>query len=163
MEYIYNWKRDMLSGSYFVFYKNKQIGYIKHSFFKTTFAELNGIDYSFKTIGILKRDAHIFNASQKRKIGKMKYNMRFNKARVSLEDKTVFWKYEGINRLKWKIYDARGLKIKYQSYITKGKITANTDLDDLALISGLYLAHNLFLILIFLFILLIFSIKTFWF
>jgi len=152
MNYKYTWKRGLLSSTYFIFYNDEQIGYIKHSLLKRTVSEINGKTYTFKPSGILKRDTKIIDDAQRRTIGKMKYNIKFSKARVSLDNKTVYWKYRNIFRFKWKIHDARGLKIKYKSSLIKGNITANTEDDDIPLLSGLYLAHNHFLILVLLFI-----------
>ena len=161
MKYNYTWKRSLLSGTYYIFQNEIQIGYIKHSYFKRTIAEFNNKNYSFKTTGILKRDTKIIDQSQRRTVGKMKYNIKFNKARVSLDNKTVYWKYGNIFRFKWKIHDARGLKIKYKSSLIKGNITANTEDDDIPLLSGLYLAHNHFLILMLLIIVSILFYKFF--
>jgi len=144
MEYTYTWKKGLFSNTYFIYSKDKQIGFIKRSYFLKTTAEIRGNLYSFKHVDFFNRQYDIYDESQKRIIGKIKYNKWFNKARVSSDRNTVYWKYDNICRNKWKIHDARGLKIKYKSSFYKGKITSNTD-DNLSLLSGLYLGRNYFI------------------
>lgn len=154
----YTWKRSFLSSTYSIFEDDEQIGYIKYSYFNKTKVEINGKKYHLKSYGLLNRKVNIIDLEHKRVIGKMKYNKRFSKARVALDNNTVYWKYETILRYKWKVHDARGLKIKYKSFLTKGRIYSNTE-DDISVFSGLHLAHNYFLILMFLLVLLILIFK----
>lgn len=148
MENTYTWKKGFLSKIYLIYYKNEQIGFIKRSYFLKTRAEIRGNAYSFKHVDFFNRQYDIIDESEKRTIGKIKYNKWFNKARVASDRNTVYWKYDSFLRNKWKIHDATGLKIKYRSFFFKGKITSNTD-DDISLLSGLYLGHNYFVFTVF--------------
>lgn len=143
MDNLYIWKKKLFTNTYLIYSNEKQIGYLKKSYFGKANAEIRGKTYVFKHSWLMQRKYDIIDKSQNRIIGKIKYNSWFNRARIGSNDNTAYWKYDSIFRYKWKVYDARGKKIKYKSLLAKGKITSTTE-DDMCLITGLYLAHNYF-------------------
>lgn len=148
MENTYIWKKGLFTNTYNIYTKEKHIGYLKKNYFGKAYAEIRGKSYIFKHSWLMQRKYDIIDKSQNRIIGKIKYNSWYNRARIGSSDNTAYWKYDSLLRYKWKVYDARGKKIKYKRLLTKGKINSNTE-DEISLLTGLYLSHNYFFTLIF--------------
>lgn len=135
------WKKKLFSGSYTIYSNGQQIGKLKdRSFSQTADGNLNGRAYAFKTKGFFKQHTEIVDRSENRVIGKIQYNTWMTKARISIGNQLINWKYDNLRNTKWSIFDSEGVMVRYTGSSTRGQIDSNTD-DALLLLSGLYVTN----------------------
>jgi hypothetical protein len=135
-----HWKKGFFSSTYNILSNDQLIGTLDDSTFSSKASGgLNGLNYTFKTTGVLKQKTQIFNAEGSL-IGEIAYNSWMTKATISISNNSFFWKYNNIWNTSWSIFNSDGLEIKYCGSSTRGKIESTTD-DGLILLSGLFVTN----------------------
>lgn len=135
------WKKKIFSNLYNIYSNGQQIGKLKDkTFSQTATGELNGKEYTFKTKGFFKQHTEIIDNLENKVIGEIKYNNWMTKATISVDNKTINWKYDNLWNTKWSIFNSEGIKIQYSGSSTSGQIDSNID-DALFLLSGLFVTN----------------------
>ena len=135
------WKKNYFSNLYIIYSNGKQIGKLKDkTFCQTANGELNGKEYTFKTKGFFKQHTEIIDNLENKVIGVITYNNWMTKATISIDNKTINWKYDNSLNTKWSVFNSEGIKIQYSSSCISGQIDSNID-DALLLLSGLYVTN----------------------
>ncbi|MGQ1785254.1 MULTISPECIES: hypothetical protein [unclassified Saccharicrinis] len=135
------WKKGLFSSNYSIYSNGTLIGELRDkSFSQSAYGEMDGKKYVFKTKGFFKQHTDIIDASNGRIIGQISYNNWMTKATISLNHKTVFWKYDNIWNSKWSIFDSEGTDVRYFSSSNKGSIESNSE-DPLLILSGLFVTN----------------------
>lgn len=137
----FNWKKGIFSNTYEIYSEGNLVGNLyEKTFSKISTGILNHKNYTFKTNGVLKQNTDIFDNTENKQIGKIEYNNWMTKATITINNKTIFWKYDNIWNTKWSLYDLDGNKINFAGSMSKGKI--ETDLvDEAILLSGLFVSN----------------------
>ena len=137
----FNWKKGIFANEYSIYSDGKPVGRLKEkTFSQTALGELNDKKYVFKTKGFLKQRTDILDASESKLIGKINYNSWMNKAAITVNGKTVSWKYNNAWNTKWSLYDTGGTLVKYAGSGGKGQIQSDIA-DELLILSGLYVTN----------------------
>lgn len=143
MKFKVNWKKGAFSNLYRIYTNGQLIGKLKNkAFSKTSDGELNGVKYSFKTVGVFKQHTEIINSTEDKVIGKITYNNWITKAKILVDNKTFSWKYDNVWNTKWSICNSEGIKILYSGSTLSGQIESNTE-DSLLLLGGLFVTNSL--------------------
>lgn len=141
MQTQFSWKKSLFSNLYSIYSNGQQIGKLKNSTFsQTSSGEINGKEYIFKTKGFFRQHTEIIDAYENRVIGEITYNNWMTKATISIDNKTISWKYDNVWNTKWSIFNSEGVNIKYAGSSTKGQIDSNSN-DELLLLSGLFVTN----------------------
>ncbi|MBN2812612.1 MAG: hypothetical protein JXQ80_00975 [Bacteroidales bacterium] len=135
------WKKNFFSNLYNIYANGQQIGNLKDkSFSQISNGEFNGKKYTFKTKGFFKQHTEIIDHVENSVIGEIIYNNWMTKATISIDKKSVNWKYDNVWNTKWSIFNSEGINIQYTGSSSKGQIDSNTD-DALLLLSGLFVTN----------------------
>jgi len=135
------WEKGFFSNLYNIYSNGQQIGKLKDkTFTQTANGELNGEKYTFKTKGLFKQHTEIIDSLENKVIGEITYNNWMTKATISINGKTINWKYDNLWNTKWSISNSEGINIKYSGSSLSGQIDSNTD-NSLILLSGLYVTN----------------------
>lgn len=135
------WEKNFFSNLYSIYSNGQQVGILKDkTFSQTANGELNGKKYTFNTKGFFKLHTEIIDNKENKVIGEIIYNNWMTKATISIDNKTVNWKYDNRWNTQWSIFDSEGTKIKYSGSSTSGQIDSNID-DGLFLLSGLFVVN----------------------
>jgi hypothetical protein len=135
------WKGGLFSNSYSIYSKGELIGKVKNrTFSQTAIGELDSKEYQFKTKGFLNQHTEIIDNLEKKVIGEISYKSWMTKATISVNSKTISWKYTNIWSTKWSLFDSEGINIKYSGSSAKGQIDSNVD-DALLILSGLVVTN----------------------
>lgn len=141
MKTSYSWTKGFFSNLYSIYYNGGLIGNLKDkSFSQTAQGEVNGKEYIFKTKGFLKQHTEIIDSSENRIIGEITYNSWMTKAKITLKDKTINWKYDNAWNTKWSLFDSAGILMNFSGSSSKGQINANVD-DELLILAGLFVTN----------------------
>lgn len=141
METKLKWKKNFFSNLYGIYSNGQQIGQLKDKpFSQTANGEFNGKEYIFKTRGFLKQHTEIIDSSENKVIGQITYNNWMTKAIISIDNKTINWKYDNLWNSKWSIFNSEGINIKYSGSSSSGQIDSNID-DALLLLTGLFVTN----------------------
>ena len=95
---------------------------------------------SFGQVYSFKQHTEIIDKSENKFIGEIIYHKWMTKATISVDNKTINWKYDNLWNTKWSIFNSEGIKIQYSGTSTSGQIDSNTD-DALLLLSGLFVIN----------------------
>jgi hypothetical protein len=135
------WKKNLFSSSTIIYSNGQRIGELKDkTFSQTANGELNGKKYSFKTKGFFKQQTDIIDGFENKVVGEITYNNWKTNAIISIDNKTINWKYDNLWNTKWSIFDSEGINIKYSGSSTSGQIDSNID-DSMILLSGLFVTN----------------------
>jgi hypothetical protein len=135
------WKKNLFSSSTIIYSNGQRIGELKDkTFSQTANGELNGKKYSFKTKGFFKQQTEIIDGFENKVVGEITYNNWKTNAIISIDNKTINWKYDNLWNTKWSIFDSEGINIKYSGSSTSGQIDSNID-DSMILLSGLFVTN----------------------
>jgi len=136
-----SWKKDWFSNVYNIYNQDVLVGTFKDkSFSYTATGELNGKGYIFKTKGFLNQRTEIIDSSDNKPIGEITYNSWMNKATITVNNKTVYWKYDNIWNTQWSLLNSEGIQIKYTSSTTNGQIVSNVS-DPILILCGLFVTN----------------------
>lgn len=136
-----SWKKNFFSNSYSIYSNGQQIGVLKDkTFSQTANGQLYDKEYTFKTKGFFKQQTEIIDSSVNKVVGKIQYNSWMTKATISVDNKTINWKYDNLWNTKWSICNSEGINIQYAGSSTSGQIDSNID-DALLLLSGLFVTN----------------------
>jgi hypothetical protein len=135
------WKKGILSNEYTIYSNDEKVGKLKDkTFTQVSEGEFRGKGYIFRTKGFLKQKTEIIDSAENKVIGKITYNDWMTKAKISVHDKTISWKYNSIWQNKWSLFDNEGINVKYSGSSIKGKIDSTVD-DPLLILSGLVVTN----------------------
>lgn len=135
------WKKNLFSNSYIIYSNDEQIGKLKDkTFSQTANGELENKEFIFKTKGFLKQQTEIIDSIENRVIGEITYNNWMTKATITIDNKTINWKYDNLWNTKWSLFNSEGISIKYSGSSSSGQIDSNID-DPLLLLSGLFVTN----------------------
>lgn len=135
------WKKGVFSNLYKIYSNGEQIGNLKDkSFSQSCVGVLDNKEYIFQTKGFFKQKTQIFDAAENKTVGEINYNDWMTKATITINDKTINWKYDNLWNTKWSIFNSEGINIKYSGSSTGGQIETNID-DALLLLSGLFVTN----------------------
>jgi len=135
------WKKNVFSDLYSIYSNGQQIGKLKDkTFSQSANGELNGKEYTFNTKGFFNQHTEIIDNSENKIIGEIVYNNWMTKATISIDNKTMNWKYDNMWNTKWSIFNSEGIKIQYSGSSTSGQIDSNSD-DPVLLLSGLFVTN----------------------
>ena len=135
------WKKNLFSNLYCIYSNGQLIGNLKDkAFSQSANGELNGKEYTFKTKGLLKQHTEIIDCSENKVVGEITYNILMTKATISVDNKTINWKYDNLWNTRWSIFNSEWIDIKYSGSLTSGQIDSNID-DALLLLSGLFVTN----------------------
>lgn len=141
MEEQFTWKKGVFSSLYKIYLNGEQIGSLKDKLFSQSITGiLNGEEYVFQTKGFFKQETLIFDVAQSKVIGGIDYSGWMTRATITVNGKTIDWKYDNLWNTQWSIIDSKGIRIKYAGSSTSGKIESNVD-DALLLLSGLFVTN----------------------
>jgi len=115
------WKKGFFSNLYKIYSNGKQIGNLKDK------------SFSQSRIGVL-------DNTQNKTVGEINYNNWISKATITINDKTINWKYDNLWNTKWSIFSSEEFNIKYSGSSTGGQIETNID-DAVLLLSGLFVRN----------------------
>lgn len=139
MERRLNWTKGIFESSYQLF----EGGEIKHTlFFDTWRNEARAISqqstYFFKSNGFMNSSIQLFD-DKNNLIAMINYQPWQSKAIVSLTSGEVYhWAFTNNWHSKWAITDLKAKHVNYDSDLSSGTISANTD-DEIMLLTGLYI------------------------
>ena len=135
------WEKGLFSCTYSIYSNGQMVGKLKdNSFTQSADGELNGKMYKFKTIGFLKQKTQIRDATNNNVIGEITYDNWMTKADITILNKKAKWKYDNLWNTKWRIFDSKGMEIKFTGTSSRGQIDSNTD-DPLLLLSGIFVTN----------------------
>ncbi len=141
MQSIFHWKKGLFTSSYSIYSNNSLIGKLtEKALSQTSTGEINDKEYKFITNGFINQRTSILDKIENKKIGEIIFSNWMTKATLSIDKKTYYWRYENILNTKWRIFNAEGTEIKYNSSSTGGQIETNTD-DSVLLLSGLFVKN----------------------
>lgn len=100
--------------------------------------ELNGKSYSFNTSGFLKQRAEIIDNLSGKRIGRIIYSGRMNRASLFINGKNLNLNFCNWRNTKWQISDTKNVLINYEGTSTGGQIDSNTD-NDLLVLTGIFI------------------------
>ncbi len=152
MKTILRWHKGFFGSKYEIFRDDKFIGSIKPSTWKQiSEIEINGIRYTFNTIGFFKPVCEIRTADNN-VIGQIKFNTWGTNANIEIFGKKYFMKYEGFIGRKFSLTNREGSQIHYTAKTNSGKIVSDID-DDLAVFAGIhvynyYLQITMFIVIV---------------
>lgn len=132
------WKKGVFSNLYKIYSNGKQIGNLKDkSFSQSSIGVLDNKEYLFQTKGFFKQKTKIIDTTENKTVGEINYNNWMTKVTITINDKTINWKYDNLWNTKWSISNSEGINIKYSGSSTGGQIETNID-DAVLLLSGLF-------------------------
>jgi hypothetical protein len=135
------WEKGIFSTLYKIYSNGEQVGSLKNkSFSLSGIGVLDNKEYLFQTKGFFKQKTEIVDAAGNRTIGEINYNNWMTKATITINDKTINWKYDNIWNTKWRVFNSEGIDIKYSGLSTGGQIESNIN-DALLLLSGLFVTN----------------------
>ena len=135
------WKKGVFSNVYKIYSDGKQIGNLKDkSFSQSGIGVLDNKEFLFQTKGLFEQKTQIIDTAENKMVGEINYNNWMTKATITINDKTINWKYDNLWNTKWSIFDSEGISIKYSGSLTNGQINSNID-DYLLLLSGLFVTN----------------------
>lgn len=141
MKTNYSWTKGLFSNLYSIYSNGALVGNLKDkSFSQTAQGKVNGKEYIFKTKGFLKQYTEIIDSSENRIIGEITYNNWKTKATISLNNKTINWKYDNAWNTKWSLFDSTGVLMNFSGSSSKGQINSNVD-DELLILAGLFVTN----------------------
>jgi len=141
MQANFTWKKGAFSNLYKIYSNGEQIGDLKDkSFSQSSIGVFNNKEYLFKTKGFFKQKTQIIDTAENKMVGEIHYNNWMTKARITINDKTINWKYDNLWNTKWRIFNSEGINIEYSGSSTGGQIETNID-DALLLLSGLFVTN----------------------
>lgn len=134
------WSKVWSSNLSNIYSDGKPIGSLDESFSKSVKGTFNGKEYIFKTHGFFKNNADIIDSSEDKVIGSIEFGNWMTKARITVNGKTINWKYDNISSTKWSISDSNGVIMSFSGFGSKGQI--DTELDDgLLVLTGLFVTN----------------------
>jgi hypothetical protein len=135
------WKKGVFSNLYKIYSNGEQIGNLKDkSFFQSGIGVLDNKEYLFQTKGFFKQMTQIIDTAENKTVGEITYNNWMTKATITINGKTINWKYDNLWNTKWSIFNSEGIKIQYSGSSTGGQIETNLD-DALLLLTGLFVTN----------------------
>ncbi|SRR6056297_17229 len=135
------WEKGVFSNLYKIYSNGEQIGNLKDkSFSQSGIGVLDNKEYLFKTKGFFKQKTQIIDTAEKKVVGEINYSNWMTKATITINDKTVNWKYDNVWNTKWSVFNSEGINIEYSGSSTGGQIETNID-DALLLLSGLFVTN----------------------
>jgi len=141
MKIRFMWSKGLFSNLYKIHSDGELIGNLRDkSFSQSAKGVFKGKEYIFKTNGFLKQHTIIIDCFDNKVIGRIEYNNWMSKAIISINNKTVNWKYDNIWNTKWSLFDSDGIIMTFTGSTTKGQIYSNVD-DALLILSGLFVTN----------------------
>jgi len=135
------WKKGFFSNLYKIYSNGKQIGNLKDkSFSQSRIGVLDNKEYLFQAKGFFKQKTKIIDTTENKTVGEINYNNWISKATITINDKTINWKYDNLWNTKWSIFSSEEFNIKYSGSSTGGQIETNID-DAVLLLSGLFVRN----------------------
>jgi hypothetical protein len=135
------WKKGLFSNLYNIYSKGELIGNLKEkTFSQSGVGVLFNKEYLFQTKGFLNKRTEIIDKNENKVIGEIDYNNWMTKATITVNNKTISWKYDNFLNTKWSLIDTEGLNIKFSGSSTKGHIYSNVE-DSLLILSGLFITN----------------------
>jgi len=135
------WTKNIFTNIYSIYSNGQQIGKLEDkTFSQSANGNLNGKEYTFKTKGLLKQHTEIIDCSENKVVGEITYNIWMTKATISVDNKTINWKYDNLWNTRWSIFNSEWIEIKYAGSLTSGQIDSNID-DALLLLCGLFVTN----------------------
>lgn len=154
------WKKGVFSNLYKIYSNGEQIGNLEDKLFSQSgIGVLDNKEYLFQTKGFFKQKTQIIDTAENKTVGEINYNNWMTKATITINDKTINWKYDNLWNTKWSIFNSEGINIKYSGSSTGGQIDSNID-DALLLLSGLFVTNYYWQMTIFILIIVFVSIWT---
>ncbi len=136
-----SWKKGVFSNLYKIYSNGEQIGNLRDkSFSQSGIGVLDNKEYLFQTKGFFKQKTQIIDTADNKIVGEINYNKWMTKATITIDDKTINWKYVNLWATKWIIFNSEGINIKYSGSSSGGQIDSNVD-DSLLLLSGLFVTN----------------------
>lgn len=135
------WTKGVFSNLYKIYDNGDFIGDLKErSFSQSAKGSIRGKDYLFRTHGFFNPVTEIVDSTSKKIVGKIQYNSWRSKATVTLNGKTINWKYDNVWNTKWSLSDSDDTIVKFNSATTQGHIEARLD-DELLVLTGLFIKN----------------------
>ena len=135
------WKKKLLSCRFQLFADNQQVGHLKDSeLSRSATGELNNKRYRFTTHSHLHPKTEIFDLEKNQKVGQIRYNCWYPKARIEYGGKTSQWKFSNIWETKWRIFHQSETAAQFSGWEKKGSIKVNV-LDEALILAGLYISN----------------------
>lgn len=135
------WKKGLLSSLYQIYENGIRIGYLKDkTISQSSIGLIDDKEYLFHTRGFLNQHTLIFDNYENKLIGEIRYNNWMNKATITINDKTVYWKYDNLFNTKWSLFDSEEVNIRYSGSSLSGHINSNTN-NSLLLLCGLFVTN----------------------
>lgn len=154
------WAKGFFSSLYKIYSNGEQIGSLKDkAFSQSAVGKLNNKEYLFQTKGFFNQKTQIIDTSVNKTMGEIKYNNWMTKATITINNKTINWKYDNMWNTKWSVFNSEEINIKYSGNSTGGQIDSNTD-DELLLLSGLFITNYYWQITIGILVIMIIVIST---
>ena len=139
MKTILNWKKGLFKTIYEIYSESNLVGYLNEkSLTESSHGELYGEKYYFKVKGLLNQETRVFKNENNTPIGKINYNSWMTRARIEYSGKVYYWKYDNTWNKDWRLYNAEGLQVKYNSSSSKGSIEYELQ-DNFLVLTGLYI------------------------
>ena len=144
-----HWTQGLFSEVYCIFDSDKQIGFIRKTFFsQKSIAEIKDEKYVFQERGFFRQEIDIVDTSKNKVIGKIKYNSWKNKTFIGVNNETLTWQLKNFWGTKWLLHNSKGVNVVCRSSSSKGEIETNEN-DAINLILGLYVYNYYTQILMF--------------
>ena len=151
-----NWKKNISNN--FTIYDNKnQIGSLNNEIFseKVT-GQIELEKYLFRKRNIFENETLIFEKTNNKEVGKIKYSIWNNKAEIIIGNEKLIWKYKNSLNSEWSIQDNGGENINFKSNFFDGTISGKSQKIDVQILIGLYIykhyQRNAFAVLFILFL-----------
>ena len=136
-----SWRRGILSTTYQIFSKERQIGQLKnHTFKQISEGRINKKKYNFRTKGVFKQETQILDGDSNKLLGNITYNSMMTKASIKLPDRTLSWKYDNGLQTRWSLFNEHGILMKFAGRATKGNIEYE-EVDEMLVLTGLYITN----------------------
>lgn len=135
------WTKGVFNSLYKIYSSGNLIGDIKEKpLTQSAKASLNGREYLFRTHGFFNQITEIIDNTDNQVIGQVEYNTWRNKATITINGKTINWKYDNLWNTRWSLSDPTGTIMKFNSSVTQGYIDTNLD-DELLVLTGLFVKN----------------------
>jgi hypothetical protein len=135
------WTKGVFSNLYKIYAGGDSIGDLKESSFsQSAKGSIRGREYLFRTHGFFNQSTEIIDSLNHKIVGKIQYNSWRSKATITLNGKTINWKYDNVWNTQWSLSDSDGTVMRFNSSTTKGQIDAGPD-DELLVLTGLFVKN----------------------
>lgn len=135
------WTKGVFSNLYKIHANGDHIGDLKErSFSQSAKGSIRGKEYLFRMHGFFNQSTEIVDSTNNKIVGKIQYNSWRSKATITLNGKTINWKYDNVWNTQWSLSDSDGTIMKFNSSTTKGHINARLD-DELLALTGLFVKN----------------------